>query len=257
MVSIVSSIIWTPAELKSEFVGFDKRVWRVVEAQNRVSTMKVVRHASQAELETILNESKPPLPESCERLHYLLYTPFRYDAPYPKGSRFRRAGRTDGVFYASCDLWTAVAETVFYRLLFYAESPGIPFPVNPEEYSAFDVRVMSENTLPLSADRFKASTADWLEFSDYTRCQAMADVARAAGADIIKYGSVRDSEHGSNIALLNPAAFLDKKPSAPITLKLHFNKESVRAVREFPYEYRDYPIFSFAADPRIAPLLNR
>ena len=253
----MSLIIWTPDELKFEFVSLDCRAWRVVEAQNRVSTMKVVRHSSQAELESILDESKPRLPTSCERLHFLLYTPFRYDAPYPKGSRFRRAGRTEGVFYASFDLWTAVAETVFYRLLFYAESPGIPFPINPEEYSAFDVRVVTERALPLSADSFKVFEREWLDLADYTRCQAMADVAREGGADLIEYESVRDTARGMNIALFNPAAFHDSEPAVPITIKLHFNSESVRAVREFPFEYRDYPISSFAADPRMAPLIIR
>ena len=43
------------------------------------------------------------------------------DAPYPIGSRFRRAGRTAGVFYAAESPETAVAEMAFYRLLFFAE----------------------------------------------------------------------------------------------------------------------------------------
>ena len=41
------------------------------------------------------------VPAECRHLHYLLSTPFRYGAPYPRGSRFRRAGFTPGVFYAS------------------------------------------------------------------------------------------------------------------------------------------------------------
>ena len=46
--------------------------------------------AEQQRLEQLLDESKPPVPPECRSLHYLLATPFRYGAPYPGGSRFRR-----------------------------------------------------------------------------------------------------------------------------------------------------------------------
>ena len=63
------------------------------------------------------------MPPECRHLHYLLATPFRYGSPYPRGSRFRRAGLTPGVYYASGTAGTAIAETAFYRLLFFAEFP--------------------------------------------------------------------------------------------------------------------------------------
>src|SRR5207245_1957253 len=72
-------------------------------------------------------------------LHYLLFTPFRYGAPYPAGSRFRRAGLTPGVFYGSEDAATAIAEMAFHRLLFFAESPHTPWPQNDVEYTKFRV----------------------------------------------------------------------------------------------------------------------
>ena len=50
-------------------------------------------------------------------LHPLLAAPFRY-APYPKGSRFRRANQREGAFYAAESVITAVAEMAFYRFLF-------------------------------------------------------------------------------------------------------------------------------------------
>ena len=93
----------------------------------------------QAVLEQVLEDSKPHIPPECRDLHYLLFTPFRYGAPYPRGSRFRRVGLTPGVFYASMQSKTAVAEMAFWRLLFYAESPETPWPANPGEYTAFSV----------------------------------------------------------------------------------------------------------------------
>ena len=103
------------------------RCWRVVEAQHVVSTLKIVDTlAEQAQLERLLEDTKPPVPPDCTHLHYLLSTPFRYGALYPAGSRFRRAGLTPGVFYASQESETAVAEMAFRRLLFFAESPTTP-----------------------------------------------------------------------------------------------------------------------------------
>src|SRR5437762_10637003 len=129
---------WTPAALSSERRRLAGQCWRLVEAQHRVSTMKLVDTlAEQSALESLVDASKPPVPPDCRRLHYLLSTPFRYGAPYPAGSRFRRAGLTPGVFYASQTAPTAVAEMAFHRLLFFADSPHTPWPVNATEYTAF------------------------------------------------------------------------------------------------------------------------
>src|SRR5688500_5396846 len=98
----MSSNIWTPAALSSEARRLSGTCWRMVEAQHRVSTLKLVDTVEeQAILEEQIQGTKPPLPPGGESLHYLLSTPFRYGAPYPTGSRFRRAGLTEGVFYAA------------------------------------------------------------------------------------------------------------------------------------------------------------
>ncbi|MET3898185.1 trans-2-enoyl-CoA reductase [Devosia sp. UYZn731] len=87
------------------------------------------RLAEQQLLEEILDESKPVVPAGCRGLDYLLAAPFGYGAAYPHGSRFRRAGRTLGVFYGAEAIETAIAELTFYRVLFFAESPD---PQPPE-----------------------------------------------------------------------------------------------------------------------------
>nr|MBA2303283.1 RES family NAD+ phosphorylase [Acidobacteriota bacterium] len=133
--------IWTPAALSSKRRRLAGPCWRIVEAQHRISTLKLVDTlAEQARLEQLLDLSKPPVPPECSGLHYLLSTPFRYGAPYPHGSRFRRPGLTAGVFYASAKPATAVAEAAFHRLLFFADSPATSWPDNPGEYTAFSVR---------------------------------------------------------------------------------------------------------------------
>ena len=59
-------------------------------------------------LERILDDAKPPVPMAARKLHWLLFTPFRYPPP-PRGSRFR--GPNDpGVFYGADEIRTACAE---------------------------------------------------------------------------------------------------------------------------------------------------
>src|SRR6185437_10249860 len=121
----MSFTIWTREELLASSLPIEAVAWRAVEAQHRVSTMKLVDTlAEQAALERLLEETKPPIPPDCDWLHYLLYSPFRYARGNPHASRFRRAGAFEGVFYASASPETAICEIVFYRFLFYAESPG-------------------------------------------------------------------------------------------------------------------------------------
>ena len=97
----MSSPTWTHARLSSEFRPYARRVWRLVEAQYVVSTMKLVDTLAEQEiLEGLVDATKPAVPVECRSLHYLISTPFRY-RPYPNGSRFRRAGLTPGVYYTN------------------------------------------------------------------------------------------------------------------------------------------------------------
>ncbi len=54
---------WTPAGLSSERLRLSGACWRVVEAQHRISTLKLVDTlVEQARLEELLERSKPPVP---------------------------------------------------------------------------------------------------------------------------------------------------------------------------------------------------
>lgn len=226
--------------------------WRVVEAQHKVSTLKLVdTMAEQALLEDILEETKPPLPDECRGLHYLLATPFRY-RPYPHGSRFRREGMTPGVFYAAEAVETAIAETAFYRLLFFAESPATPLPGNAADYTAFAVQLSAERAVDLTAPPYNDTAAKWMHPTDYAECQDLADRVRGEGAEIIRYTSVRDPQKGANLAVLSCHAFAETTPSDWQSWKLYFNRTSVQALRDFPLARIEYARADFAADPRLA-----
>jgi hypothetical protein len=249
----MSSPTWTPVALSSEFRRFEGAGWRLVEAQHRVSTLKLTDTlAEQALLEELIEATKPVLPPDCRGLDYLFATPFRYGAIYPQGSRFRRAGRTLGVYYAAEAVATAVAEVAFYRLLFFAESPETPWPLDAADYTAFAAAIATERLIDLTAAPFAADAPLWTDLLDYGPCQALADAARAADTDVIRYRSVRDPAGGSNLAVLTCRGFVRPAPTERQTWRLRLSRSGVQALCEFPRQALEFPPGAFAADPRIA-----
>jgi hypothetical protein len=249
----MSSPTWTPAALWSERRTLSGACWRVVEAQHKVSTLKLVETlAEQTLLESLIEQTKPPVPPECRHLHYLLATPFRYGSPYPRGSRFRRAGMTPGIYYASARLDTAIAETVFSRFLFFAESPATPWPANAGEFTAFSARFATRRGL----DLVRPPLADkaWTHPTDYTACQALAEAARAAAVAVIRYESVRDPARGANIAILACPAFKSAAPVERQTWRIQLGASGARALCEFPDARLEFSREVFVADPRIAAL---
>ena len=206
----------------------------------------------QALLEQVLDDSKPAVPEDCRNLHYLLFTPFRYGAPYPRGSRFRRVGLTPGVFYASLEVTTAVAEMAFWRLLFYLESPETPWPANAGEYTAFSVRFSAGKGLDLTRPPLDRDAERWRHPTDYSHCQALADAAREADVAAIRYQSARAA--GQNVALLACAAFASRSPLERQAWRIHVGTMGVRAICEYPAQRLAFDRLAFARDPRIASL---
>jgi hypothetical protein len=206
----------------------------------------------QALLEQVLDDSKPAVPEDCRNLHYLLFTPFRYGAPYPRGSRFRRVGLTPGVYYASLDVTTAVAEMAFWRLLFYLESPHTPWPANAGEYTAFSVRYSAGKGLDLTRPPLNRDAERWTHPTDYSHCQALADAARDAEVLALRYQSARAAGH--NVALLRCAAFGSRAPEERQGWRIHVGPMGVRAICEHPAQRLAFDRLAFARDPRIAAL---
>ena len=246
----MSSNIWTRAELSASALVIEAVAWRAVEAQHRVSTMKLVDSlAEQAALERVLEATKPAVPADCARLHYLLYSPFRYARSNPYASRFRRAGAPEGVFYASASPETAIAEIVFYRFLFYAESPDTPLPGNPAEYTVFAVQLRADPGLDLTRPPMSAHLGIWTDARDYAPCHALADEARKERVEAICYPSVRDLQHRLNYAVLTPRAFAQTAPLAYQSWHILLRSEGALAKCEAPetgitFQRRDFDVDS-------------
>jgi hypothetical protein len=180
--------------------------------------------------------------------------PFRY-RPYPTGSRFRRAGLTAGVFYASEQVETALAELAFRRLLFLAESPTMRAPARAVEHTAFRIVCASERALDLTSPPLHRDRALWEDLSNYAPCQDLADGARAADMAVLRYRSVRDPAGRANVALLDAAVFAAPSPRDYQTWSVLTRRDGVRAAREFPRRAAlAFAAADFAADPRLKGL---
>lgn len=201
----MSSTTWTPAALASEARRWRGRLWRAVEAQYRAATIRLVDTLDeQAQLERLLEGSKPPVPASAATLHFLLATPFRYPPRHPGGSRFRSA-IDPGVFYGAAEVRTACAELGYWRWRFLMDSPALP-GLAPVPHTLFCCRVAGSG-IDLRAPPLVRDAALWTAPDDYTPCQRLAVQARAADIAIIRYRSVRDARGGMCAAVLSATAF--------------------------------------------------
>ncbi|GAA0711274.1 RES family NAD+ phosphorylase [Dokdonella soli] len=200
----------TPDILQKAARRIGAKPWRVVEAQHRASTMRLVDTLDeQRTLEDLIEASKPPLPVGAAHLHYLLATPFRYPAPPPSGSRFRGIG-DPGVWYGAAAVHTALAEVAYWRLRFLADSPATP-DLPPVPHTAFRASV-GGSAIVLGDPPFTRQRHLWEDPASYEATQALARVARDAGIALIRYRSVRDPEHRACVAVLTPKAFRRTAP---------------------------------------------
>ncbi len=185
---------------------------RIVESQEQIATNVLVDSLDeQALLEEMLEASKPPTPPGTERLHYLLATPFRYP-PLKYGSRFG-VRQEPSLFYGSRDLGAALAETAYYRLLFWSgmEEPP-PGGRLTTELTSFGAQYRVGQGLILHQGPFLQYAGRISDPQDYTDPQELGRNMRAAGIEGFEYRSARDPEGGINIALYYPNAFSNTQP---------------------------------------------
>jgi RES domain len=205
----MSSNIWTQCAGDSELRALRLSSWRVVEAQHQVSTRKLVDSAEeQALLEELIDRVKPP-DLTGGRMHYLLFTPFRYQ-PLRYGSRF--GGRHErGIWYGAETRKTAFAEVSYYRLLFL-EGTRAPLGVVTTSLTAFTVRMRTTRGVDLVAPPFDAHRKTIASPVKYTASQVLGTAMRDAGVELFRYPSARDAEGGVNIGAFVPAVFGSAKP---------------------------------------------
>jgi hypothetical protein len=220
----MSSTIWTRCAGSSEIAPLAASPWRAVEAQHQISTRKLVDdEAEQAVLEDVLERYKPPLAD-VGRLHYLLFTPFRYP-PLPYGSRFGSRHET-GIWYGADSLRTAFAEVAYYRLLFLAGTTADLTPLETD-ISAFTVRVRSAAGIDLMLPPFARFRGLLASRTSYAATQPLGTAMRAARVEAFRYTSARDVRGGINVGVFAPRAFAGRRPRRVETWRCVAGHEAV------------------------------
>lgn len=185
---------------------------RIVESQQQVATTGLVGDLfEQALLEDMLEATKPPVRDGAEDLHYLLATPFRYP-PLRHGSRFGSA-REPALFYGSRQVSTALAETAYYRFVFWLgmkEPP--PSRQLISQHTALGARYRSMRGLRLQMPPFDVWEQQLKDPQDYSFTQRLGTTMREAGVQAFECLSARTPKRAVNIGLFTPNALVGKQP---------------------------------------------
>jgi hypothetical protein len=192
-------------------VPYTGEVLRMVESQEQVATQRLVSTlAEQDLLERLLERSKPPRRDHAG-LDYLLATPFRYP-PLRHGSRFGRR-HEQSLFYAACTRPVLLAESAYYRFVFWHGMAAPPPRPLRTQHTVFGVRVRADRAFRLDAPPFDEHRAILTSPTDYGATQALGSSLRAEGADALVYCSARDPGQGLAVALYTPGAFAEPRPT--------------------------------------------
>ncbi len=193
-----------PAPWFQHTAATERILWRGVEAQHRVATLRLVDDLNEQHiLEELLEDSKPARPPHAPGQHYLLWTPFRYTSPWP--SRFRRAGDA-GAWYGADSPATVAAELAHWRGRFVADAEALHGQAIITEHTFFQAR-FAGTELDLTAKPWSRHRRQWRDPLDYAHCHALADQARSRqpAAQSIRYESARVEGAGCQ-AVFDPAA---------------------------------------------------
>ena len=227
----------TGALSSSDFIKYQETVFRLVEAQHRISTSRLTDSLAEEErLEILVERVKPPLPEEARSLHYLLATPFRYG--HRSESRFRKAAERPGIFYASESTRTCIVEMAYWRMRFFATSPDALLPATTTEYFMFGIGVAAVRALDLTRPPFVKRRANWTNRSSYDSCQQFAVNARKISTQLIRYESARDDQGGINVALLDPSCFTAPVPKSEGTWHFRFQNRKLVVIGASPSHER-------------------
>jgi hypothetical protein len=205
------SEIWAACAARAAPVALSGSILRLVESQEQVATNMLVRTlAEQALLEDLIEASKPRHPGPATGLHYLLATPFRYP-PLPWGSRFGRRFEPS-LFYAGRAIETVLAESAYYRFVFWSGMAAPPPAPLDTRHTLFSVSIGTTRGLQLQHAPFDEHAAALLDRRYYGATQALGSAMRTAGIEAFEYRSARDPQQGLNVALFTPGALGASKP---------------------------------------------
>ena len=181
---------WEPSWLSAHSADLCMEgAWRGVETQYIAASMKLVDTLEEQDvLERMLEDNKPPLPQTASK-HYLILSPFRY---FPQhSSRFRPANQS-GLWYGSSTLEGACSEIAYWRMRFLLDSVGLARDGELVTEHTFFQATVRGRAIDLTAAPWADLAHLWKHSSDYSATHALAAAALANdGITWIRYESVR------------------------------------------------------------------
>ena len=208
----MSPNLWDACQGPQHVVSMSGVMLRLVESQEQIATLSFVDTLEeQALLEDLLESVKPAGLTGGTDLHYLLRTPFRYP-PLKWGSRYGRV-HEPSLFYGGADLQTTLAESAYYRFVFWFSMDAPPAkPTMHTEHTLFSARYATKYGVRLQDAAFGDHHSQLTHPRDDLPCQELGSAMRTAGIEAFQYPSARAQHHGLCIALFTPRAFASKHP---------------------------------------------
>lgn len=212
----------------------DGVAFRVAEDQEEIATLELVDEIhEQILLESILEQSKPSQTVST-KIDYLISAPFRY-APLRHGSRFGQRYE-DSLFYGSTSQYTALAETAYYRFLFWRAMADKPASSYKTSHTIFQVKYHCPKGMRLQSEFFKSQRLKLTDPSSYSFTHSVGSEMRTLGVEGFEFCSARDIPHGINVAFFNPSPIRSKRPLLKETLSCLSNDETVTFKQKGSFE---------------------
>ncbi|HUH40844.1 MAG TPA: RES family NAD+ phosphorylase [Castellaniella sp.] len=204
--------IWESCDGPRQIDTLQGTLHRLVESQEQIASLGFVDTLEeQALLEALLERSKPPYRAGSASDHYLLRTPFRYP-PLPWGSRFGQIHQP-GILYGGLSHTTTLAESAYYRLVFWHSMQGIPPKAAiHSQHALFTVAYKTARGVHLQDPPFDQYASQITDPADYRDTQRLGIAMRAADVQAFEYPSARDPAHGLCVGLFVPQALAQKRP---------------------------------------------
>ena len=188
----MSSPIWTRDALSSEAIVLAGRCWRLVEAQHRVSTLKVVDTLEeQALLEELIEETKAVIPARMQALALSARYPLSLCCGLSQGIAFSARGKNGGRLLCvrggrhGCRRNGFLSSALLCRVAGHAVAAE-----RSRMYPLLRRNSRPPAAIDLTRPPLDRSQIVWTDLIDYSGCQALADSARQAEIAAIRYQSV-------------------------------------------------------------------
>jgi len=206
-------MIWAACEGQRHIGPLAGKLYRLVESQEQVATLGYVDTLEeQVLLEELLDGAKPAYPTRGNDYHYLLKSPFRYP-PLKWGSRFGGV-HEPSIFYGGCGVETALAESAYYRFVFWFSMSGVPAKDRMcTEHTLFSANYKTSRGVQLQMDPFVQYQIELIDPVNYRQSQLLGTAMREAGVEAFEYASAREPTHGLCVGLFVPHAFACQRPA--------------------------------------------